>query len=119
VQTNDTGDVLYRIMGGVMLLSAAWNVLVAFVMFLSLIIVFVGVLWIIPGLLALLYGAVGVFAIVTGRKFRLIGFAPIFGLVISVLNFNVFGGLLDVVALVLGVVGFVVSNQGGASAQNG
>lgn len=111
MQQNSTADILYRVTGGVMLLSGLWNALMSFLLFFSMIWVCIGVLWIIPGLLSLAYCGAGVYMLATGSSTRPAAFAPAAGLVISVMNFNIFGGMLDIVALVLGIVGFTQANQ--------
>lgn len=111
MQQNNTADILYRVTGGVMLLSGLWNAFMSFVWFISMIWVCIGVLWIIPGLMSLAYCGVGIYMLATGQQTRPAAFAPAAGLVISVLNFNIFGGMMDLVALVLGIVGFTQANQ--------
>lgn len=106
MQTTDNADIFYRITGGVMLLSGLWNAFMSFVWFLSFIWLCVGVFWIIPGLLSLCYVAAGVYLLATGKQTKVAAFAPGLGILISVMNLNLFGGMLDLVALVLGIVGF-------------
>ena len=107
----DTGDALYRASGGVMVLSGLFNALAAFFWFISLVWVCVGVFWLIPLAIALTEVGVGILMLVTGRKFKLTAFMPLLGLVASVCNFNFMGGMLDLVAIGLGIGGFVAAGQ--------
>lgn len=104
--TMQTSDVLYRVSGALMLMSGLWNMFMSFIWFISLIWVCVGVFWIIPGALALVYTGAGIAAIATGNKAKPIAFVPAIGLVVSMLNLNFVGMMLDVFALVLGIVGY-------------
>ena len=107
----DTGDVLYRVSGGAMVLSGLFNGILSFIWFLSLVWVCVGVLWLVPLVLAAANVGVGIMMLVTGKQYRLTAFAPFFGLIASICNFNMFGGMLDLVAVGLGIGGFVTAQQ--------
>lgn len=115
----DTGDVLYRVSGGAMVLSGLFNGLMSLVWVLSFIWVCIGVLWLIPLALAVCNVIVGVLMLATGRQFKLAAFAPVMGLISSVCNFNIMGGVLDVTALGLGIGGFVAGNQADALEDRG
>jgi hypothetical protein len=102
----DASDMAYRAAGGLMVLSGLWNMFMSAVWFLSLIWVCVGAFWLIPGLLSLAYAGLGVYLVATGRQLKLAAFGPLLGLAISLMNLNILGGSLDLLALVLGIVGF-------------
>lgn len=106
----DTSDLFYRIEGGVMILSGLWNALLSFIWFFALVWVAVGCLWIIPGVLSLCYVGAGIYLLATGRQTRAVAFIPIGGIVVSMLNLNIIGGMLDLVALVLGIIGYSQSD---------
>lgn len=107
----DTGDVLYRVSGATMVLSGLFNGFLSFVWFFSLIWVCVGVFWLIPMALAACNIGVGILMLVTGRQFKMAAFAPFMGLIASVCNMNLFGSSLDLVAIGLGIGGFVSSQN--------
>ncbi len=104
--TVDTADILFRIAGGCMLLSGGLNVVVSFFWVLGLIWICVGAFWLIPMLVAILYAVAGIVLAATGKKFRILAFAPIFGMMVSAVDFSIMSGMLDVVALILGIIGF-------------
>ncbi len=105
------GDLFYRLAGLAMVLSGAWNAIISFILFFSMIIVCVGVFWIIPGILALVYMGCGVALGMSGNKFRLAAFLPILGFGISLMNFNLISLILDLTALTLGIIGFVQNRE--------
>lgn len=108
----DTGDVLYRVSGGVMVLSGLWNALMSGLLFLSLIMFCVGIFWLIPLLLSFCNIGIGIAMIVLGRKVPPFAFAPFLGMIASLCNMNFLGITLDLVAVGLGIGGFVTaSNQ--------
>lgn len=105
----DTADVLFRVAGVCMLLSGLMNVLWALMLTLGLILMCVGVFWLIPMLVAVMYAGVGIVLAATGKQYRILVFTPVLGLMVSAVNFNVMGGMLDMVALVLGIIAFTQS----------
>lgn len=107
--TSDTGDILLRIAGVVMALSGAWNAIMSFIWFFAMIFVCVGAFWIIPGLLAVVEVGLGLMLVGMGKKWRVLGFVPVLGIVVSMLNLNFMGLMMDCIALILGVVGFLQS----------
>jgi hypothetical protein len=107
----DTGDVLYRVSGAMMVISGLFNGLMSCLWVLSFIWVCVGVFWFIPMILALAEIVIGIVMIATGRQVKLTAFAPFLGLVASMCNMNLFGSTFDLIAIALGIGGFVVSNQ--------
>lgn len=108
----DTGDVLYRVSGGMMVLSGLWNALMSGLLFLSLIMFCVGIFWLIPLLLSLCNIGIGIAMIVLGRKVPPFAFAPMLGVIASICNMNFFGITLDILAVAFGIGGFVAaSNQ--------
>ena len=107
----DTGDVLYRVSGGAMVVSGLFNLLIAGVYILSLIWVCVGIYWLLPGALALVQVLVGIGMIATGKSIKPMAFAPALGFLTSALNLNFFNFFFDLVAIGLGIAGFVVVNN--------
>jgi len=107
----ETGDLFYRLAGGLMILSGLWNFILAVIFFISLIIACVGIFWLVPALLALIYMLLGIGLTATGNRYRLAAFLPVIGFGISLMNFNVIGLLLDASALALGVIGFIQNRQ--------
>jgi hypothetical protein len=101
------GDLFYRLAGVLMIVSGLWNAIISLVLFFSLVIMCVGVFWIVPGILALVYAGFGIAMAATGNKVRFSAFLPILGFGISLMNLNFIGIMLDVGALVLGIIGFV------------
>ncbi len=104
-------DIFYRVAGALMLLSSLWNMVMSAIWFFSLIWVCVGVFWLVPGLLAVVYAGVGIYMLATGAQVKPIAFAPAIGLLISLMNFNFLGMAIDVVALIMGVVGYTQAPQ--------
>lgn len=108
-------DLTARIGAGLELMAVAINLLVAFMWFLSLVWVLVGVLWMLVGLVALVEAAIAVFVLVKG--YTPVGIAgPLLGIGVSLFNFNVMGGGLEVFVLVLMIVGLVLRGQEDAAA---
>ena len=107
----DTSDVLYRVSGGMTLLSGLFNGLLSAIWFLSMIWVCVGVFWLIPMAIALAQVLLGGLMLATGKQFKLTAFVPMLGIVASMCNFNFFGSVLDIVAICLGIGGFATYNQ--------
>ena len=111
-------DVLARVSGLLMVLSAMWNGLLSFIYVLSLVWVCVGVLWFIPALLAVGVFACGVGALVVGyRPYFLAG--PLVSLFVSVCNFNIIGLTLDMSALALMGVALMMRLQEDAAKAQG
>ncbi len=104
--TLDMADVLLRIAGVCMLFSGGLNTLMSFVWVISLIWVCIGAFWLIPLLVAVMYAGVGMVLAATGKRYRILAFAPIFGLMVSVVDFSIMSGMFDLVALVLGIIAF-------------
>lgn len=103
-------DLLVRIAAGIDIVSALWNLLMAFVWFISLVWICVGVFWGLVALFVIGEIVVAVFALVKGyTPFAVAG--PAIGLVASVCNLNVLSGGLTLVSLVLMIVGIVMRGQ--------
>lgn len=107
----DTGDVLVRVSGGAMLVSGLFNAVVAFLWFITMIWVCVGVFWLVPMAIALAQVTAGIVLVATGRPMKILAFASLMGPIASFCNVNFMAGLLDVVAILTGVGGFVVASQ--------
>ena len=102
-----TSDILTRASGGVMMLAAIWNGIFAFFMFAATILMCVGVWWLVPFCMAFIEFFVGLAMVIMGHKVRPIAFSPFFGLIVSLANLNFMGLFMDMVAIGLGVGGFV------------
>ncbi len=113
-------DVLARVAAVIELMSVLFNLLLAFVWFISLIWVLVGVLWGLLGLVALVEAGIAVFILVRGAS--PLGIAgPVIGLVVSLCNFNFFLGVgAEVIVLCLLIGALVMrSNEDKELAANG
>lgn len=103
-------DLVVRVGAGLELMAVLFNLLVAFMWFITMIWVLVGLLWAVVGLVALVEGGLAVFTMVKGSSpVAFVG--PILGLGVSLFNFNVMGGGLEVFVLVLMIVGMVLRGQ--------
>lgn len=103
-------DLTARIAAGVELLAVLFNLLVAFMWFLSLVWVLVGLFWGLVGLVALLEGVLCLFILVKG--YSPVGIlAPVLGLGVSLFNMNIMGGGLEFLCLILMIVGLVLRGQ--------
>jgi hypothetical protein len=108
-------DLTARIGAGLELMAVLFNLLVAFMWFISLVWVLVGLFWALVGLMALVEAAIAVFVLVKG--YTPLGIAgPVIGIGVSVCNFNFMGGGLEAFALVLMIVGLVLRGQEDAAA---
>jgi hypothetical protein len=91
-------DLLARIGGLMMVGSSLWNGLMSFIWFFSLIWVCVGMLWLIPMVLAIVVFGMGVATMALGhQKWAVAG--PVISLIVSICNFNIFCIMLDLVSL--------------------
>jgi len=106
-----TSDILTRISGLVMVLAALWNGVFAFLLFISMIWVCVGAWWLIPMVLAVIEFCLGVAMMALGDKVRPLAFSPFLGLVVSLCNLNFMALFMDLVAIGLGVGGFVTYEE--------
>jgi hypothetical protein len=106
-----TSDILTRISGLVMVCSALWNGIIALLLFLTMIWVCVGIWWVVPLVLSVVQLCLGVAMIALGDKVRPLAFSPIFGIVVTLANFNFFNLFLDLIAVGLGVGGFVTYEE--------
>ncbi len=113
--TSVVADLLYRGSGAVMVMSGLWNVVFAFLMFITMIWVCIGAWWIIPGMIALVQIGFGGFLIASGKNAKPFAFAPLVGFAASAMNLNMLGMMMDLVALVLGIIGFVLNNNNAAA----
>jgi hypothetical protein len=102
-------DLLARIGGFVMLVSAFWNVVVAAGWVLALIWVLVGALWLVPLGLALFELGIAVASIVFGYSRAGVA-APLIGLFVSLCNLNPVAMLLELLNLVL-MIGAAVARS--------
>lgn len=104
-------DLSARIAAGIELFAIAINLFLAFIWFLSLVWVLVGVLWAGLGLVLLVEGAIAVVVLIRG--YSPLGLAgPIVGMLCSLCNFNFFFGVsMEMVVLVLMIVAMVMRNQ--------
>ena len=101
-----TSDLLTRIAGGIMIVAAVWNCIVAVLYFVSLVWVCVGVWWLVPLLLSLVQIGLGIGTIIKGHHMRPLAFAPFFGLLVSICNLNFCALFIDVIAIGLGLGGW-------------
>jgi len=102
-----TSDILTRISGLVMLLSALWNGVYAFLLFISLIWVCVGAWWLVPMVLAVVQFCLGIGMMAMGHNVRPLAFSPFLGLLVSLCNLNFMAMFMDLVAIGLGIGGYV------------
>ena len=93
-------DLLARMGGLIMVLASMWNGFLSLIWILAMVWVCIGVIWLVPLVLAVGVFAIGVASMVLGhQKWTIAG--PILSMVVSVCNFNVFGFFLDVIALMM------------------
>lgn len=103
-------DLTARIAAGVELLAVLFNLILAFVWFLSLIIALIGVLWGLVGLVAVVEAVIAVFILVKG--YSPVGIAgPLIGIGVSLCNFNLVGGAMEVLVLALMIGSLVLRGQ--------
>lgn len=103
-------DLTARIAMAIELLSVLWNLVLTLMWFFSLIWVLIGLFWGLVGVAVLVQAGVCIYVLVRG--YTPVAFvAPIIGLVASMTNFNVCGGVLEVLVLMLVVVGLVLRSQ--------
>lgn len=103
-------DLLTRLAGVLMLVTSAWNVVMAILWFLSLFWALIGILWLIPMVLALLNLIFAIFTIVGGHhRFSVAG--PLVGLFVSLCNFNFLAMFLDLLVLGLVIAGYVARSS--------
>lgn len=109
-------ELIMRIAAAVELVAVLFNLFMAFIWFISLIWVLIGLLWGLIALAAVVEACVAVFVIVRGYSpFALAG--PILGMIVSVCNFNLFFGLgIEMIVLVLFIVAMVLRGQEDAAA---
>ncbi|HHO53093.1 MAG TPA: hypothetical protein ENK18_20020 [Deltaproteobacteria bacterium] len=105
-----TSDILSRIAAVLMMISAAWNGLVALLWILALIWLLVGVLWFVPLFLALVEMGLAITLLVLGHNRGAIS-GPIIGIIVSMCNFNFFALTIDLLALMLVIGGYVSRAQ--------
>lgn len=109
-----TSDILTRIGGFLMLLSAAMNAVMSLMWIGVMIWFLVGVLWFVPLLLAALHAVFGIVYLVVGHhKLAIVG--PLLGLCISVLNFNWLAGAIELGNLVLQIGSYVARSKEAAA----
>jgi hypothetical protein len=109
-------DLIVRISAFLTLFSAMWNGLMCFTWILSLIWVLIGLLWFIPLILVLVQFVLAIVFLVTGHNKGVVA-APLIGLFVSMCNFNIFGGMLEVLNLCLMIASYVMrSNEDAALA---
>lgn len=90
----------YQISGMLMVISGLFNGFLAFIWFIMLIWVCVGVMWIIPMMIALGEVLVGVM-VLTGARVPAVQVMSILGLVNSLILFNMWGAVFEGIATVL------------------
>lgn len=105
-----TSDILTRVGGFLMLLSAAMNAFMSLMWIGFMIWFLVGVLWFVPLLLAAVHAVLGIVYLVVGHnKLAIVG--PLLGLCISVLNFNWLGGALELGNLCLQIGSYLARSK--------
>jgi hypothetical protein len=111
-----TSDLLARIGAAIELVAVMFNLFLAFVWFISLIWVLVGLLWALLGLVVLVEGALALFVLIKGYSpVGIVG--PLIGLVASAFNFNFFfGDGIELIVLVLMIFALVLRGQEDAAA---
>lgn len=93
-------DLLARLGGFMLLMSSLWNGFLSFIWVFAMIWVCVGVIWLIPMVLAVVTFGIGIAALAMGhQKWTIAG--PILSMIVSMCNFNVFGFMMDFVSLAL------------------
>lgn len=103
-------DLMARIAAGVEIMAVLFNLVLAFIWFISFVLLLVGIAWGLVALVALIEGIIAVFVIVKGYSpAGIVG--PILGIGVSVCNFNFFGGMIELVVLMLMVGALVVRNN--------
>lgn len=103
-------DLMARIAAGVEIMAVLFNLVLAFIWFIGFVWVLVGLAWALVGLVALVEGVIAVFVIVKGYSpAGIVG--PLLGLGVSICNFNFFGGMIEMVVLMLMVGALVVRNN--------
>jgi len=91
-------DLLARLGGFLMVMSSLWNGFLSLIWILAMVWVCIGVIWLIPLVMAVCVFCIGVASMVMGhQKWTIAG--PILSLIVSVCNFNVMGFMLDIVTL--------------------
>lgn len=103
-------DLAARIAAVAELMAVLLNLFVAFIYFISLIWVLVGLLWGLVALGALIEGLVAVFVLVKGYSpVGIVG--PLLGLGVSVCNLNFMGGMLEMLVLMVMIAALVLRQQ--------
>ena len=103
-------DVAARIGAAVEVIAILFNLLAAFLWFISFIWVLIGLLWGLVALVALVQGAIALFVMVKG--YSPVGIAgPLLGIGVSLCNFNFFAGSIEVLVLLLMIGALVLRGQ--------
>jgi len=91
-------DILARLGGLLMVMSSLWNGFLSLVWILAMVWVCIGVIWLIPLVMAVGVFCIGVASMALGyQKWTIAG--PLMSMVVSICNFNVLGFFLDIVTL--------------------
>ncbi len=91
-------DILARLGGFMMIISSMWNGLLSLFWILAMVWVCIGVIWLVPLVLAVVVFGIGIASLALGhQKWTIAG--PILSMIVSMCNFNIFGLMFDFVAL--------------------
>ena len=108
-RSSEPSTILYRITGALLILTSLVNILFSALWVLSLIWVLVGVIRLIPLLVSIIELRIGVAMVMHGDRHRFTALAPILSPLSSVMNFNLLGLLLDILAILTGGIGFLLN----------
>ena len=103
-------DLAVRIGAALELMLVLFNLGLAFMWFISLVWVLVGLFWGLVGLGVLVEAGIAIFVLIRGyTPLAIVG--PVLGLIASVCNFNLFGGMFEMVVLLVMIVAMVLRGQ--------
>ncbi|MCA9492104.1 MAG: hypothetical protein KC621_19360 [Myxococcales bacterium] len=103
-------DLMARIAAGVEIMAVLFNLVLAFIWFISFVLLLVGIAWGLVALVALVEGALALFVVFKGYSpVGIVG--PLLGIGVSICNFNFFGGMIEMVVLMLMIGALVVRNN--------
>ena len=108
-RSSEPSAILYRITGVLLILTSLVNIVFSALWVLSLIWILVGAIWLIPLLVSIVELRIGVAMVMRGDRHRFTALAPILSPLSSVMNFNLLGLLLDMLAILTGGIGFLLS----------